>query len=97
MRKANIAKISLLIFIIEPSIWRLRHGSKKILQGVPQLGRPLSPWTVILELSDRITMGPTLRRVGLYCKAHRARLRHPRAALATEPRKSGSAPRGHYP
>lgn len=34
MRKANIAKISLLIFIIEPSIWRLRHGSKKILQGV---------------------------------------------------------------
>ena len=35
MRKANIAKISLLIFIIEPSIWRLRHGSKKILQGVP--------------------------------------------------------------
>lgn len=26
MRKANIAKISLLIFIIEPSIWRLRNG-----------------------------------------------------------------------
>ena len=33
MRKANVAKISLLIFIIEPSIWRLRHGSKKILQS----------------------------------------------------------------
>ena len=44
MRKANIAKISLLIFIIEPSIWRLRHGSKKILQGVPRLGWPLSPF-----------------------------------------------------
>ena len=32
MRKANIAKISLLIFIIEPSIWRLRNGREKILQ-----------------------------------------------------------------
>lgn len=31
MRRANIAKISLLIFIIEPSIWRLRNGSKEIL------------------------------------------------------------------
>jgi hypothetical protein len=65
--------------------------------SVPQLGRPLSPWTVIQERSDRITIGPTLRRVGLYCKAPRARLRHPRAALATEPRKRASAPRGHYP
>ena len=36
MRKANVAKISLLIFMTEPSIWRLRHGCKKILQGVPR-------------------------------------------------------------
>ena len=32
MRRANIAKISLLIFFIEPSIWRLRQGSGKVLQ-----------------------------------------------------------------
>jgi hypothetical protein len=30
MHRANIAKISLLIFIIEPSIWRLRHAIQKI-------------------------------------------------------------------
>ena len=36
-------------------------------------------------------------RVGLYRKAPRARLRHPRAVLATEPRKRVSAPRGHHP
>lgn len=29
MRKANVAKISLLIFMTEPSIWRLRHGARK--------------------------------------------------------------------
>ena len=29
MRRANIATISSLIVIIEPSIWRLRHGAEK--------------------------------------------------------------------
>ena len=42
--------------------------------SVPRLGRPLSPWTVILERSDRITIGPTLRRVGLYGRLRRPRL-----------------------
>ncbi len=29
MRKARVAKISLLIFMTEPSIWRLRNGGRK--------------------------------------------------------------------
>ena len=32
MRKASVAKISLLIFMTEPSIWRLRQPRAKILQ-----------------------------------------------------------------
>ena len=43
MRKASVAKISLLIFMTEPSIWRLRNGVGKIYKQLQPFHRTIPP------------------------------------------------------